>query len=192
MQTTHITQTHPSQEDDSRCTQLVAALTQLANSGELLSNLHSLLLDSYSASGTPLLCVPAPAPAIAPAPSQHGPVPPQDPSLPLDQRFPPKNNIPMDIEALLASASHVAPAPAPKHQQQHVSCTTSRLGCPKCSQWEFYAIQRGLKSPQLNTTWDTACLKFINPTMDSPFLWSKFQGFQMYEEVATYLGRSEP
>eukprot|EP00957_Ditylum_brightwellii_P206198 15347278-Ditylum_brightwellii.AAC.1 len=33
-----------------------------------------------------------------------------------------------------------------------------------------------------------ACLEVIDPTTNSPFPWSKFQGFGTYEEAATYLG----
>eukprot|EP00957_Ditylum_brightwellii_P086819 6607096-Ditylum_brightwellii.AAC.1 len=62
--------------------QLIAALTQLANSGKLPSEFHSLLLDLYAASGAPSLSAPAPAPAIAPASAQHSPTPPQDPKQP--------------------------------------------------------------------------------------------------------------
>eukprot|EP00957_Ditylum_brightwellii_P059612 4525397-Ditylum_brightwellii.AAC.1 len=79
MQATHTTQTHLSQEDKLRRAQLIAALTQLADSRELPSKLCSLLLDSYVASGAPSLSAPAPAPAIAPTPAQHGQAPPQDP-----------------------------------------------------------------------------------------------------------------
>eukprot|EP00957_Ditylum_brightwellii_P083821 6371407-Ditylum_brightwellii.AAC.1 len=68
----------------------------------------------------------------------------------------------------------MAPVPAPNHPQTQAHCTISQLGCPGCSHWEFYAICKGLKGPQLHTTWDTTHLKVINPAINSPFQWSKF------------------